>query len=361
MHSRGFREPVEAAIGAAMKHELQATWPLIFEALTRTQASFLGSDTATVAYRLNSSVRAALLDTNNSTVSTAVTTVPTHPDLTVRASLAAATRGNMHAPSGHPDAHPVQDSAQLFEQQPELLLSSYSAALTAGSVVESGGCTDASTRLSHILLGLAKAPPNQVERVNRDWAPLAVTFISCKAHGAADVPSAAPDTNPFHPDNSDGSDDESDDDGRTPSSDPTLARNADTQAASNGSSAIVPTRAGGKDYRGRLKEWLALLSKLKAARDLHRGRELQALVMSQLLDVDPEVQKLVLRCMLTYKVSAVAPYMEHLMGYCDNRTLKATLARFPLQVGVADGIATDDRCVFMIMACAVCPCSSTDF
>lgn len=85
-----------------------------------------------------------------------------------------------------------------------------------------------------------------------------------------------------------------------------------------------------KAWRGGLLCWLDLLAVNKTPKRLKRSKELYVQLEDLLTDADPAIQSKALHCLQMHRLSFLDPYMDHLQGLCNQKTIRDVLVRFPL-------------------------------
>ena len=169
--------------------------------------------------------------------------------------------------------------------------------------------TDATVMMTFLLKSLGSANANAVESKSKEWVPLLLEFMSFRQRQDDTVK-------------------EIDELEELEEEEEECVENEEEIQEE-----INPARRMDKyAWRATLKEWLAVLARLKGARGLYKAEQLQQAVSIHILDIDPSVQAAALRCLSAFKLEYLTPYVDRLLRICDNKTLRAELASFPVAV-----------------------------
>eukprot|EP00963_Diacronema_lutheri_P004751 scaffold358_cov343-Pavlova_lutheri.AAC.37 len=89
-------------------------------------------------------------------------------------------------------------------------------------------------------------------------------------------------------------------------------------------------QVSGKAWRTGLLCWLDLLALYKTPKRLKSSVELYAKLEDLLTNADPSTQSKALKCLQMYRLHFLDPYVDHLYGLCNQKTIRDVLIRFPL-------------------------------
>lgn len=159
--------------------------------------------------------------------------------------------------------------------------------------------SDPVARFSHLLKTMTHIQSNILRKYHREWVPLFLSYVG-------DSNSA------FKTTNDDGSEDD--------------MGNLDTARASP--RRYIPPKL----WRQILRDWLQVFHTMQNPKQMEANlsKEVLMAVSGQLLDTDPNVQKSALNVLKMYRIQWMTPYIESLMRFADNKTLRAELTSFPL-------------------------------
>jgi hypothetical protein len=95
--------------------------------------------------------------------------------------------------------------------------------------------------------------------------------------------------------------------------------------------------------RSILREWLKVLQNLKRkVKKIHQSDEVLKSLCLRIMDIDPLVQSTVLHTLKLFDLEWLNPYLDPLLRFVDNKTLRSELASFQLQRG-ADFVQIEHR------------------
>ncbi|XP_057326946.1 small subunit processome component 20 homolog [Microplitis mediator] len=94
---------------------------------------------------------------------------------------------------------------------------------------------------------------------------------------------------------------------------------------------------------------LKLFSKMHNPKYLYREQEMYRIYMDLLLSKNMELQKAILDCIFTYKLSELIPYKSHIYGLIDEKNIRNELARFKIidDEETSETIKPEERKVLM--------------
>jgi hypothetical protein len=230
------RPAIADALAAALEHQFAIAWPTFLDGLVATQAEFLAAKN-----------------------------------------------------SRPPSSKSLAPQPQQISARPGLLLNMLEQ-LKSGAVNASGGgalscaaterCNGVAERLGTVLDALASAPLATVDRVNRQWVPLALAFMGPVGSGqqarasasaalaaAATSSAAASDTDVESADSNGVAED-----GKLAShhTDTKLAGQGHKRGRGGGGRGVSRGSVGSKDWRSALRLWLSIICRQKDAGNYHR-------------------------------------------------------------------------------------------
>ncbi|CAG9460436.1 unnamed protein product [Pedinophyceae sp. YPF-701] len=209
---------------------------------------------------------------------------------------------------------------QDAQEEPERLAERFAALEAAGDAASGGGCTDASTRLGLLLKALQKVPSGELERVHKEWLPLALEYIQAKARDDTGLEEEAGDAG------EEGGEEDSGNDG------------SGAAGAEGGGEAVVGgAGVSGKEWRVQMRAWLDMMACVKGIRGLYRAKELLGMVATLVGDADPALQAAAIRALRAFRIKFLTPYADRLLRLADNKTLRGELAVFMVAPDAPEG------------------------
>lgn len=176
---------------------------------------------------------------------------------------------------------------------------------------------DAAARLSHLLKALADADLSVLNKFSKEWVPVMLAFVDGD-EGQHSPPAG-------------GEEEEEVEDGGEDDAGVEEAKEEEAQRH-------VPPRM----KRALLRDWMRVVLGFKSLSNFPESKRLLSSVSAHVMSIDPLVQKTAVRVMNLFKLTWLSPYVDKLLRFADNKTLRAELTAFPLAMSATSVRANED-------------------
>ncbi|KAI8107974.1 hypothetical protein M9434_006006 [Picochlorum sp. BPE23] len=180
---------------------------------------------------------------------------------------------------------------------------------------------DAAARLSHLLKALADVDLSVLNKFSKEWVPVMLAFVDGD-EGQHSPPAAGEED-----------EEEEDDDGGEDDAGVEEANEEEEEAQRH-----VPPRM----KRALLRDWMRVVLGFKSLSNFPESKRLLSSVSAHVMDIDPLVQKTAVKVMNLFKLTWLSPYVDKILRFADNKTLRAELTAFPLAMSATSVRANED-------------------
>jgi U3 small nucleolar RNA-associated protein 20 len=94
--------------------------------------------------------------------------------------------------------------------------------------------------------------------------------------------------------------------------------------------------------RALLRDWMRVVLGFKSLSNFPESKRLLSSVSAHVMDIDPLVQKTAVKVMNLFKLTWLSPYVDKILRFADNKTLRAELTAFPLAMSATSVRANED-------------------